>query len=126
MSKITSAKAYLEYFSPEVSKTLDLDTLIHVNETFVDEQLDLFQSDIIYRCKLKESEDEIYISFIWEHKSSPETYVSIQVGLYILLAMYKMSKEKGRKLEIIIPFLFYNGAQNWKPKTIHDLYKSYS
>lgn len=124
MSKKSSVIAYLTHFNPEIGSLLDLDTLESSSESFIDEKLDVFESDIIYRCQFKNSEEQIYISFLWEHKSSPETYVSLQIGLYILLALHKMSKQKGQKLEMIIPFLFYNGATNWQPKTIHGLFRN--
>ena len=118
-----NAKAYLEHFYPAIAEQVDLDTLTLKSDSFLSPQFELFKADIIYRCKWKSSEESLYFSLIWEHKLQPETYVSIQLGLYIFLAMHKMVQEKGRPLEPILPLLFYNGKRNWQPKTIHQLFQ---
>ena len=119
----TNAKAYLQHFYPAISKQIDLETLTLESDSFLSSQFELFKADIIYRCRWKDSEESLYFSLIWEHKLQPETYVSIQIGLYIFLAMHKMVQEKGRPLEPILPLLFYNGKRNWQPKTIHQLFQ---
>jgi len=124
LRETANAKAYLQHFYPEIAQKVNLDTLTLESESFLTPPFDLFKADIIYRCQWKASDkDALYFSLIWEHKLRPETYVAIQIGLYIFLAMHKMVKEKGRVLEPILPLLFYNGKKAWKPKTIHQLFE---
>jgi len=97
MSETANVRAHLETFYQ------DLDTLTQETDDFIQSNLKIFRSDIIYRCQLKTKEDHFYFSLIWEHKSQPEEEVAIQVGLYIFEFLYKLSKTKDRKLNQFCP-----------------------
>ena len=125
MSESEHVVGYMRALAPEFAKMVDLSTLKLSNESFITDDLKTFSADVVWRCRLKESEEEVYVTFLCENKSEPETYISIQVGLYLMLAYYQISKEKGRKLEPIIPLVFYNGDRDWKPKTIDDLFRKH-
>lgn len=123
MSEPQNAKAYLQDLYPEVAARANLDTLQLVTDRFFRPKLKIFRSDIIYRCALKEEEGHFYFALIWEHKLQPEEEVAIQIGLYIFLHLYKLSKAKDRILEPILPLLFYNGKKAWIPKTVHEIFE---
>ncbi|MFK7978550.1 MAG: Rpn family recombination-promoting nuclease/putative transposase [Saprospiraceae bacterium] len=125
MKEKENAQAYLKNFHPELVEILDIDQLEPQPESFLTPEFDLFESDIIYRCPFKNSEKSLYLSLIWENKLNPTKWISIQLGLYIFLALDRMVKEKGRKVEPILPLLFYNGQQKWQPKTVNDLFKDH-
>ena len=125
MNKTENAKAYVQYIHPEWAERLDLNTMERQEETFLIPNLKSFDADINYRCRLKNSNQNISISFLWENKSVPEKYISIQVGLYLFLAYYKMTKTKGRNLEPIIPLFFYNGKKTWNPKSVYELFQEH-
>ena len=125
MEDKANAKAYLQSFYPELAKQLDLRTLTSSKDSFLTEEFKLFKSDIVYRCKFSGSKEQVYLSLLWENKSKPERYVAIQLGLYLFLAMHKMIKTKGLKLEPVIPLLFYNGKQKWKPLMVNELFKKH-
>lgn len=120
-----NARAYLISFYPEIAAQLDLQTLQLDNTSYIDDQLKTFHSDIVYRCQFKGSKEGLYFSLLWEHKSSPDNGVVLQIGLYALTAMYRMYKEKDRKLEPVLPLVFYNGKTDWIPKTITELFKDH-
>ncbi len=123
MSQVENARAYLEDFYPEVAEMADLTTLEIVTDRFIRSNLKIFRSDIIYRCKFKNKKEHFYFSLIWEHKLEPEEEVAIQVGLYIFLFLYRLSKAKDRVLEPVLPLIFYNGKKDWTPKTVHQLFE---
>lgn len=125
MKKKESARAYLSSFYPEFAKNLDLDSLERQDSDFLSEKYKIFKADIVYRCKFKDSEEHLCISLIWEHKSTKEKHVAIQIGLYMFLAMDKMIRKKDRKLEPVIPLLFYNGKEEWEPKDIDQLFEKH-
>jgi len=120
-----NAKSYFETLAPEWAVLLDLETLTLQEETFIVPNLKTFDADIVYRCRFKNSEKELTITFLWENKSVEDDDISIQVGLYIFLSYYKMVKTKGQILEPIIPLFFYNGEKVWRPKTIHHLFQEH-
>jgi len=125
MEEKENAKAYLVEFYPELANKLDVEQLVLQSESFLTPEFNLFKSDIIYRCPFKNSKEQLYLALIWENKLKPEKWVAIQIGLYIFLALNKMVKEKGRKVEPVLPLLFYNGKEKWIPKTIQQLFSSH-
>ncbi len=125
MSEVENARAHLETFYPEIVAIADLDTLQQETDEFIRSNLKIFRSDIIYRCQLRNKKASFYFSLIWEHKSEPEEEVAIQLGLYIFEFLYKLSKSKERKIEPILPLLFYNGKEEWLPKSIFELFKEH-
>lgn len=125
MEDKANARAYLKEFYPELSKNLDLRTLSLEKESFLTEEFKLFKSDIIYRCKFSKSDKQVNLVLLWENKSRPDKYVAVQLGLYLFLAMHKMVQKKELKLEPIIPLVFYNGKQKWKPQRIGDLFSKH-
>lgn len=120
-----NAKNYLKNFYPELAAKLDLRTLKSDQDGFLTPEFDLFKADVIYRCQLKNSDKHLNLALIWEHKVRAEKNVAIQLGLYIYLALNKMVNTKGRKLEPIIPLLFYNGKEKWEPQTLHQLFEKH-
>ncbi|MFK7979639.1 MAG: Rpn family recombination-promoting nuclease/putative transposase [Saprospiraceae bacterium] len=125
MRETENARAYLVNFYPSIADLLDLDSLQLSNTSFTNPKFKSFDSDIVYRCRFKGTEKAIYFSLLWEHKSEPEEYVAIQVGLYIMQALYTLEKSKDTELEPIIPLIFYNGKTSWQPKTITELFQQH-
>ncbi len=125
MRETENARAYLVNFYSEIAATLDLDTLHLVNTSFTNNQFKTFDSDIVYRCQFKHSKEKLYFSLLWEHKSESEEHVCIQVGLYIMQALYTLAKDKNTKLEPVLPLIFYNGKEAWEPKTIRQLFQEH-
>lgn len=58
-----------------------------------------------------------YFCLLFEHKSKPDKYVAVQVGLYIMELLSSMVKKQGRELEPVLPLIFYNGKEKWVPQT---------
>ena len=125
MREAKNARAYLVNFYPSIAALIDLDTLQLSNTSFTNAKFKTFNSDIVYRCQFKESTEAIYFSLLWEHKSEPEEHVAIQVGLYMMEALYTLVKKKDTKLEPVLPLIFYNGKEGWQPKTITELFQNH-
>lgn len=125
MREAENARAYLVNFYPSIAALIDLDTLQLSNTSFTNAKFKTFNSDIVYRCQFKKSTEAIYFSLLWEHKSEPEEHVAIQVGLYMMEALYTLVKRKNTKLEPVLPLIFYNGKEGWQPKTITELFQNH-
>ncbi|MEZ4909191.1 MAG: Rpn family recombination-promoting nuclease/putative transposase, partial [Saprospiraceae bacterium] len=64
---------FLNNFLPEnVKNFIDIDNFHHVNSSFVSEELKETFSDIVLKCPMKNSDKEIFVTIIIEHKSQPE------------------------------------------------------
>ena len=122
MSKPEVAKRYIEHFYPDIARITDLGSLKLESSLSIQPNLREFKADVIYRCRLQQEEQHLYFCLLLEHKSQPDKYVSVQVGLYIMELMLRSVKEAGRELEPVLPIIFYNGKEKWAPLTLAELF----
>ncbi|NBC05821.1 MAG: hypothetical protein GVY26_01355 [Bacteroidetes bacterium] len=123
MSKPEVAKRYIEHFYPDIARITDLGSLKLESSLSIQPNLREFKADIIYRCRLQHEEERyLYFCLLLEHKSQPDKYVSVQVGLYIMELMLRSVKEAGRELDPVLPIIFYNGKEKWEPVTLAELF----
>ncbi|MEQ8702908.1 MAG: Rpn family recombination-promoting nuclease/putative transposase [Phaeodactylibacter sp.] len=114
---------YLIYFYPAIAAIADLKSLKQEQTTAIHPNLQLFNADVVFRCRFKGEEgSSFYFCLLFEHKSKPEKYVAIQVGLYVFQLMYNVVKQGRREPEPVLPVVFYNGKESWSPKTIGALF----
>jgi len=126
MSKPEVAKRYIEHFYPDIARITDLESLKLESSLSIQPNLREFKADVIYRCRLQQDEEQhLYFCLLLEHKSQPDKYVSVQVGLYIMELMLRSVKEAGRELEPVLPIIFYNGREKWAPLTLAELFASH-
>lgn len=126
MSDPEVAKSYLQYFYPKIAAIADLSTLQQQNAQALRPNLKLFSADVVFRCRLKgKQEQHFHFCLLFEHKSEPDEYVAVQIGLYIFLLLREQAKAKKQPLEPVLPLLFYNGKAAWQPKTLHELFEAH-
>ena len=126
MSDPEVAKSYIQHFYPEIARLSDLDSLRLESSTSTRPSLKQFEADVIYRCRFKGEQDSyFYFCLLFEHKSKPDKYVAVQVGLYIMELLSSMVKKKGRELEPVLPLVFYNGKEKWAPQTLLELFEGH-
>jgi len=111
-----NARNLLKKALPEdVRKHLDLESLIVEKGSYVDEDQRNHFSDLVFSVNLKNGElTKVYCLF--EHKSTPEVMVSLQVLRYMVLEWNNILKQKDaivRKLAPIIPIVVYQGHPKW-------------
>jgi predicted transposase/invertase (TIGR01784 family) len=92
---------------------LDLDSIELSDDSFIDETLSLYQSDILVRARIRSSPVLIYI--LVDHKSYPDKLAILQLLIYMVRIWEKELSlhKKLRKLPCIIPIVFYHGARKW-------------
>jgi predicted transposase/invertase (TIGR01784 family) len=110
-------KVFLQKFLPDLVKNIDLDTLTLDTNSYVDENLDEFFTDIVWRVKLKD--EYLNICFLMEHKSYIDQKVREQIESYMRLMWDKQAqqaKECGEdfKRSPIVPIVFYHGEAHWE------------
>jgi predicted transposase/invertase (TIGR01784 family) len=126
MSDPEVVKAYLEHFYPKIVAIADLASLKLQNGVSLRPNLKRFEADVIYRCRFQgEADDHFYFCLLFEHKSKPDKYVAVQVGLYIMELLSSMVKKQGRELEPVLPLIFYNGKEKWMPQTLGELFQGH-
>lgn len=94
----------------EIVADFDTSTIALVDGSFVTAELNETYSDVLYR--VKSSTHEVYVSFLFEHKSSPDKLASIQVGKYIY-SIWEEHLRANNELPIVVPIVFYHGLAPW-------------
>ena len=99
----------------------------HTTNSFVSDQLQETLADIVFKCPLKETQnhDFLYLSLLFEHRSTEYKYVSIQLGGYLFDSYREQVKKKSGPLIPVIPFLYYHGNTRWKPLGLEKLFDKY-
>jgi predicted transposase/invertase (TIGR01784 family) len=110
-------KLFLEKFVPELVEDVDLDTLTLDTNSYVNEKLEEYFTDIVWRVKLKEG--TLSICFLLEHKSYIDNDVRQQIETYMRSmwdSQAQQAKERGENFKRfpIVPIVFYHGDAPWK------------
>jgi predicted transposase/invertase (TIGR01784 family) len=107
---VTIAKNFLQSYLPnEILKITDLENLTYEKESYLDEKLKAFYSDLLFKTNINGKESYIYL--LIEHKSYIDNTVAIQILEYII-KIWKL-KMKDNKVPLLIPLLVYHGKQKW-------------
>lgn len=116
------ARDYLEQLLPQdVHQTLDLSQLERMNGAWVTPELEEYFSDVIYRCPLKEGKSKVWISFLFEHKSSIDVFPHLQLLRYLLDAWQEQHKQK-QPLSPIVPIVVYHGFRKWRKRDLSSYF----
>ncbi len=111
-SNTDNLKELIKFLLPEeLRKKLDFNSLDIIKDSFVNTDLKEYYSDLIANCKLNGK--DIYVYILFEHKSSPEKYIELQLLKY-MLSLWEKDIEGGLELRPIIPIVFYHGQSEWK------------
>lgn len=93
---------------------IDLDTLKLWDGSFVSEKLKETFSDVIYGVEV--ANYDVFIAFLFEHKSYADRLAIFQVGRYMLDLWEKVFQKQG-EIPIVFPIIFYHGEVEWNYET---------
>ena len=105
-----------------IVEKLDLSTLVHKNDSFIDPKSGNFQADVIYECVFGKGQRKVLISLLIEHKSYVEEFPHIQVGKYIWGALERQKKNL-KALRPVLPILFYHGETEWEYRSFESYFE---
>jgi len=116
-----NTKHFLREHLPEaVLDHADLDSLYLENVSYLDDNLRKHFSDLVFSVRIgKEEFSAAKFYLLFEHKSSPEPLVGMQVLRYMALQwkeMYDQGETAGGKLPPIIPIVIYQGRGAWQAR----------
>ena len=119
------AISFFERFLPDpLLKEIDIHSLKVTQESYIQEDLSEHFSDIVFEVKTLDNEP-IDIVLLFEHKSSPDKFVLIQVGHYLFSHYFKCIADK-KPLKLIIPFIYYQGKKQWEAPQLKALFPNLS
>ncbi len=115
------AVSFFEKNLPEdLLNEINLSTLHVINESYIQGNLSEHFSDIVFEVTLKDG-DKVDLVLLFEHKSSPDKYVLVQVGHYVFSHWFKCISER-KDLKLIIPLIYYQGKKQWKVPELSRLF----
>lgn len=114
---VSVAKDFLLNYCPsEVLQVLDLATLEPQKDSFLTPELEESFSDLLFKVNINQREGYLYLLF--EHKSYTDKGVTLQLLRYMLdIWEAKQTKERAKKLPIILPLLICHDNKKWKIST---------
>ena len=111
MSKLENARSFLaEYLPDDLLEIIDLEHLSLEKDSFIDENLKEFFSDLLYKVQIQGKDGYVYI--LMEHKSTSAPQVALQLLEYMVRCWRAKADEK-ESLPVIIPLVLYHGEAKW-------------
>ncbi len=106
-----------ERLPPEIIAALAPDPPEPVPGSFVDVELGLSRSDLLFRVHTIEGDEALLYALV-EHKSSPDPLVAFQLLRYMVRIWERWLRDRPRtgsspRLPAIIPMVVYHGAATW-------------
>ncbi len=107
------ATDFLRHYLPrDVLSLIDLNSLEICKDSFVEDDLKEYHSDLLYKVLLDGHEGYVYLLF--EHKSYPDRLIHLQLSEYMLkIWRLNLKQTKSHILPIIIPMVLYHGQKKW-------------
>ncbi len=127
-SDLPLARSFLQhYLPPDVLALLDLDGLSLRQESYVDEELQEHQSDLLFEVPFAAPPadgllrpDPALLYLLVEHKSYPDEEVLLQLQRY-RQKIWDNQRRQGEPLRLIVPLVVYHGRTKWNvPATLAD------
>jgi predicted transposase/invertase (TIGR01784 family) len=122
LSNIEVAKDLLKpHLPPDLVQRINWDTFQLTNKSFVDDNLAQSHGDLVYKCRLQDQDEEIYIYVLLEHESTPKRLLAFKMLKYNIPLMEQHLAEGNSHLPIILNVCLYAGPQSPYPYST-DIY----
>lgn len=130
--KVVTKDFLLNRLSPEILANIDIESLQRKNNSFINEQLKAYYSDIVFKVKTKEGDG--YLFFLLEHQTKADELIPLRLLEYDVAIMrydveQQLKARKGRQqksiqLPVIINFVVYAGKKYNYPKRLLDAFRT--
>ena len=112
-----TARDFIDIHLPApLRKLCDLTTLKLEPNSFIDEDLRQYYSDLLWSVKTQEGAGYIYV--VTEHQSKPEELMAFRMMRYSIAAMQNHLDAGYKELPLVIPMLFYHGCRSPYPYSL--------
>jgi predicted transposase/invertase (TIGR01784 family) len=123
MADIQVAREFLGYYLPVVYRNaIDLNSLTLSPNSYVNQELALSSSDVLYKATI--AGEEAYVYLLCEHQSTVDALMAFRIWQYIIAIWADHLKQTtdSKKLPLVIPLVFYHGQQPYTAtRDIQDL-----
>lgn len=104
---------------PALVEKLDFATLRLEPSSFVEVGERDRHADLLYSMELKEREGRAFVSILFEHQSTPDTFMALRLLGYMVRLWERFRAEfpEKTKLPVIVPVVLYHGESRWTKAT---------
>ncbi|MFS1539750.1 MAG: Rpn family recombination-promoting nuclease/putative transposase [Candidatus Phlomobacter fragariae] len=114
LSEKETAKDFFDIWLPDEIKSLcDFDSLKAESGSFIDANMKIYQSDILYSVNTRQGQGYLYL--LIEHQSTPDKLMAWRLMRYSMAAMQKHLEAGHKELPLVFPILFYCGEKSPHP-----------
>ena len=119
------AREFLELHLPEdIKNNIDFSSIVVCPNSFIDEELKLLQSDVLFKVLISGKETYLYI--LAEHQSKADPLMALRLMKYMIKIWDFYCQQSGSKtalpLPVIVPLVFYTGKKQYNAvRTLADL-----
>ena len=111
---------------PETVAAIDLAKLKRDETALIDTRLAEHVADLLYYAPLRTGNSGSRVMILTEHKSRPDPYVLLQMGIYMMLAWGRewddLKRSRSHKLSAPILIILYHGPRPWNgPRNFSEL-----
>ncbi len=120
---LSSKKAFIQLIRSFIktgwAKQVDETNLVRIDKSFILQNFQNKEADLIYRAKLKEKDVIFYV--LMELQSTVDFLIPYRLLLYMTEIWrdifknisQKEAERKGFRLPVIVPIVLYNGQETW-------------
>ena len=116
-SDLENAAGLLRSYLPqELASTLRWSTLTHRPSRFVSDDWRSREADLLFSVERELSGPPVLVLVLLEHQSTPDRWIRLRLLHYCLMAWMQWHREheQERQLPLIVPVVFYQGAEPWR------------
>ena len=124
MQKIKVAKSFMEAHLPlTIKRTIDLKTLTIQDGEYIDEDLKNSHTDILYKVRVIDQPEPMYLYLLAEHQSSPLKIMPLRLWHYMcrILKKHIDQTDQNDNLPVVYPIVFYHGTRKPYPYSMDFL-----
>jgi len=119
-NKDTATDFFKQTIPFDLSSKIDFASLDFDSNSYIDDELKEYFSDIVYNCIYK-TNISIKIILLFEHKSYTPDYPHLQLLKY-LLKIWETNLKQDKKIIPVIPVIFYHGKERWQIKPFSNYF----
>jgi predicted transposase/invertase (TIGR01784 family) len=124
MAEPQVSRAFFEHHLPiNIKAAINLETLHLHKESYVDEQLKLLVTDMLFSADFGATPGYLYL--LVEHQSMADRLMPLRILKYMTAIMEQhLKKSNSGQLPVVYPLLFYNGKEEYRYST--DLFELFA
>ncbi len=121
---VHAAAHFLAFLPQEVAEQLDLSSLVARPGSFVDENLQERQTDLLFTTTFRHGDGSAFLYILFEHQSSVDPLMPLRMLRYMVRIWERFLEEdtSRRKLPPVLPMVLHHSELGWRaPVSLDEL-----